>query len=142
MTCHGNTSVNLIVNHPEDVFVADLIGKANFLPAQVVGVAAGGLDLNMLGRQLSIHPPDSPPCVGADATLLGRPEATVVDVNSEGYPGRVSRLAYLGPVVEYEIVVPGEALVLTQYDQDEVYPVGTEGHVLLVKEALYLLPKG
>ena len=32
-------------------------------------------------------------------------------------------------------------LVLTQYDPGEIYPVGAEVHVQLIKEALHLLPK-
>jgi len=129
-----------IYRRPANAFVADFIGKANFLPAHVVGVAPARLDLDVLGRQLSIQPPDSPPRIGERATLLARPEAIVLDVSGDGYPGRVCRVAYLGPVVEYEVDVAGTALVLTQYDPREVYPIGTEVHVQLVTEVLYLLP--
>ena len=55
-------------------------------------------------------------------------------------PGRVRRTAYLGPIVEYDVDVTGTVLVLTQYNPREVYPVGTEVRVQLVKDALYLLP--
>jgi iron(III) transport system ATP-binding protein len=130
-----------LYRRPANAFVADFIGKANFLSAQVVGVAPGRLDLNVLDRQLSIHPPDEVLRVGEYATLLARPEAILLDVGGEGYPGRVSSVAYLGPVVEYEVEVAGEALVLTQYTPGEVYPVGTEVRVRLVEEGLYLLPK-
>jgi iron(III) transport system ATP-binding protein len=123
-----------------NAFVADFIGKANFLSTQVVGVASDRLVLDVLGRQLSIDMPNRAPCIGESATLLARPEAIILDVGGEGYPGRVSRAAYLGSVVEYEDEVAGEALVLTQYDPAEVSPVGAGVHVQLVKEALYLLP--
>ena len=106
-----------------------------------MGVAPGRLDLEVRGRQLSIQPPDSAPRVGERATLLARPEAIILDVSSDGYPGRVCRVAYLGPVVEYDVEVTGAVLSLTQYHPREVYPVGTEVRVQLVKEALYLLPK-
>jgi iron(III) transport system ATP-binding protein len=130
-----------IYRRPANAFVADFIGKANFLSAQVVGVVPGRIDLNVLGRQLSIQPPDEVLGVGDYATLLARPEAVRLDVGGGGYPGRVSRAAYLGPTVEYEVEVAGAVLVLTQYDPGEVYPVGAEVHVQLVKDALYLLPK-
>jgi ABC-type Fe3+/spermidine/putrescine transport system ATPase subunit len=102
-------------------------------------MAPGRLDLNVLGCQLSIDPPDEVLGVGEYAMLLARPEAVRLDVGGEGYPGRISRAAYLGPTVEYEVEVAGEVLVLTQYEPGEVYPVGAEVHVQLVKEALYLL---
>jgi iron(III) transport system ATP-binding protein len=131
-----------LYRRPANAFVADFIGKANFLSAHVVDVAPGRLDLNVLGRQLSIPMPESAPGVGESVTLLVRPEAISLDASGEGYPGRVSRVAYLGPVVEYEVEVAGEALVMTQYDPGEVCPVGTEVCVRVIEEALYLLPKG
>jgi iron(III) transport system ATP-binding protein len=130
-----------IYRRPANAFVADFIGKANLLSTQVVGAAPDRLDLNVLGRPLSIQPPDEVLGVCDYATLLARPEAVRLDVGDEGYPGRVSRAAYLGPIVEYEVQVSGKALVLTQYDPSEVYPVGAEVQVQLVREALYLLPK-
>jgi len=130
-----------IYRRPANTFVADFIGKANFLPAHVVGAAPGRLDLNVLGRRLSIQPPDVTLGVGECVTLLVRPEAIILHSGGDGYPGRVSRVAYLGPIVEYDVEVAGAALVLTQYDPYEVYPVGTEVHVQLVKGALYLLPR-
>jgi iron(III) transport system ATP-binding protein len=130
-----------LYHRPANAFVADFIGKANFLPAQVVGVAPGRLDLDVLGRRLSLQPLDGTPRSGDRVMLLVRPEAIMIGIESDGYPGRISRVAYLGPIVEYEVEVAGVALVLTQYDPRKVYPVGTEVRVQLVKEALYLLPK-
>jgi iron(III) transport system ATP-binding protein len=131
-----------IYRRPANAFVADFIGKANFLPTYVVGVSPGGrLDLEVLGRILSLALPQSTPRVGERVTLLVRPEAILIGRSGDGYPGRVRRTAYLAPVVEYEVDVAGTALVLTQYDPRQVYPVGTEVYVQLVTEALHLLPK-
>jgi iron(III) transport system ATP-binding protein len=130
-----------IYRRPANAFAADFIGTANFLSAQVMGVSPGRLNLNVLGRQLSIQPPDEGLRVGESVMLLARPEAILLGVGGEGYPGRGSRAAYLGPIVEYHVEVAGEVLVLTQYDPGEVHPVGAEVHVQLVKEALYPLPK-
>jgi iron(III) transport system ATP-binding protein len=130
-----------LYHRPANAFVADFIGKANFLPAHVVGVAPDRLDLDVLGRRLSLRLYDGAARVGDHVTLLARPEAIIMDVGAGGYPGRVCHVAYLGPVVEYEVVVAGVALVLTQYDPRKIYPVGTEVRVQLDSEALYLLPK-
>jgi iron(III) transport system ATP-binding protein len=130
-----------IYRRPANAFVADFIGKANFLSARVVGAAPGRLDLDVLGQQLSIPPPEGAPGVGESVTLLVRPEAVILHVNGDGYPGRVSRVAYLGPIVEYDVEVAGVVLSLTQYNPREVHPVGSEVGVQLVKGALYLLPR-
>jgi hypothetical protein len=70
-----------------------------------------------------------------------RPEAVLLlERDSAGYPGRVRRTAYLGPLVEYDVDVADMALCLTQYDPRQGYPVGTEFRLQLVTEALYVLP--
>ena len=63
----------------EHAFVADFVGKANLLPASVVGVFSDRLDLEVLGRPLSV--PSANECVlrpGESATLLVRPEAILL----------------------------------------------------------------
>jgi iron(III) transport system ATP-binding protein len=57
-----------IYRRPANAFVADFIGKGNFLSGLVVGVAPGRLDLNVLGRRLSIQPSDEVPSIGEYAT--------------------------------------------------------------------------
>jgi multiple sugar transport system ATP-binding protein len=131
-----------IYRQPASTFVADFIGKTNFLSAHVMGSSPEGcLDLEVLGRVLRLPLPPTPPRPGERLTLLARPEAIRVARCGDGYAGHVRRTAYLGPVVEYDIDVAGVVLVATQYDPREVYPVGTEVRVQLVTEALYLLPK-
>jgi iron(III) transport system ATP-binding protein len=132
-----------IYRRPANRFVADFIGKANFLPTRVVGTSPEGrLDLEVLGRVLRLPVSDSAASApGASLTLLARPEAILVAHSGDGYVGHVQRTAYLGPVVEYDVDVAGVMLVSTQYDPREVYAVGTEVRVQLVAEALYVLPQ-
>jgi len=130
-----------VYRRPVNALVADFIGKANLLPARVVGVSSDRLDLEVLGRSLSIPSAHGAYRVGESATLLVRPEAILlVECCSEGSPGRVRRTAYLGPLVEYDVDVADMTLCLTQYDPRQVYPVGAEVRVQLVREALYVLP--
>jgi iron(III) transport system ATP-binding protein len=132
-----------VYRRPANAFVADFIGKANLLPARVVSVSSDRLDLEVLGRRLSLTGPSANGVyrIGESATLLVRPEAILLlERSSEGYPGCVRRTAYLGPLVEYDVDVADISLCLTQYDPRQVYPVGTEVRVQLVTEALYLLP--
>jgi iron(III) transport system ATP-binding protein len=131
-----------VYRRPVNAFVADFIGKANLLPARVVGVFSDRLDLEVLGRLCSVPSANDAYRVGASATLLVRPEAILLGEcgREGGYPGRVRRTAYLGPLVEYDVDVADMALCLTQYDPRQVYPVGAEVCVQFVTEALYVLP--
>jgi ABC-type Fe3+/spermidine/putrescine transport system ATPase subunit len=64
------------------------------------------LDLEVLGRPLSVPSAHGVYRVGESATLLVRPEAILLlERGSEGYPGRVRRTAYLGPLMEYDVDV-------------------------------------
>jgi len=130
-----------VYRRPANAFVADFIGKANFVPAQVLGISPERLDLDVLGRPLSICLLDRVPRIGERVTLLARPEAILLNGGSAGYPGRVCRTAYLGSIVEYDVDVAGTLLTLTQYDPRQVHSVGSAVHVQLVEEALYLLPE-
>jgi iron(III) transport system ATP-binding protein len=73
-----------IYRRPANTFVADFIGKANFLAAHVVGAFPGHLDLEVLGRTLSIQLSDGAPRVGERATLLVRPEAMILERGGDG----------------------------------------------------------
>jgi iron(III) transport system ATP-binding protein len=130
-----------VYRRPANAFVADFIGRANFVPARVVGVSSDRLDLEVLGRPLTLPQSDSCHHVGECATLLVRPEALRLVQHDTGYAGCVRRTAYLGPIVEYDVEVAGIVLSLTQYDPRQVYTVGTEVGVQLVQEAVYLLPQ-
>jgi iron(III) transport system ATP-binding protein len=77
-----------IYRRPASRFVADFIGKANFLSARVVSASPeGGLDLEVFGRVLRLPVPDSPPYPGEHVTLLVRPEAILVARSGDGYTG-------------------------------------------------------
>jgi iron(III) transport system ATP-binding protein len=130
-----------IYRRPANSFVADFIGKANLLDAKVLSASQDQLDLDVLGHTISVHQPDGTYSVGERAVLLVRPEAISLDRGSDGYIGRVLYMAYLGPVVEYNVEVSGTHLSVTQHNPREVYPVGSEVSVRLAEDALYLLPK-
>ena len=95
----------------------------------------------MLGLALSVPSASGVYRVGAPATLLVRPEAILrSERGSDGYPGRIRRTAYLGPLVEYDVDVADTVLCLTGIVLRQVYPVGTAVCVRLMTEALYVLP--
>jgi iron(III) transport system ATP-binding protein len=120
-----------LYEQPESLFVADFIGDANLVDAEIVGehdltaiVRLGGLELTVAERTKGLGP----------VKLAVRPDAITVHQSQPGEPAvaaRVVRSAYLGRHVEYRLVTPfGELFAI---DRSRRYPLdpGTEVWVSL-----------
>lgn len=95
-----------IYTKPNSVFVADFIGRSNFIAAKVVGTTRNGqVEVEILGKK-SVVPVGN---LNADkeVKLLVRPEAIQVSkepaVNLISGRGKVSNVIYYGEHVEYEL---------------------------------------
>ncbi len=87
---------------PRTRFVADFIGKANFLPGTVTApdvVETAGVVMRL--------PPMPQVAVGARVTLVVRPEAVELSADKGDFRGIVRRVTFLGNVAEYAIEVEG-----------------------------------
>jgi iron(III) transport system ATP-binding protein len=91
---------NQLYEDPADAFIADFMGEANVLAAEVIGpgrVALGGV---VLGTVMRDHP-------AGPVQLAVRPESVTLrptgETTEEGLPGRVMRAAFLGQTREYEV---------------------------------------
>ena len=96
------------VAHPRDIyarpanrFVADFIGKANFL----VGAVVDDRHVDVAGQVLTLGSPTSEP-VGTELTLVARPESIALTRDGDGVPGTVTRATFLGDHAEYLVAVP------------------------------------
>lgn len=136
-----------IYRHPANRFVADFIGRANFLPVQVQGENGRLLDVSLYDVTLqaprsTIH--EFRP--GDAALLLVRPEGIQVQATPDGaemaIPGQVRRTAYLGSLTEYDIDVQGALISAVHYSPTgtDLHPPGTIVYLALRPENLYLLP--
>ena len=81
---------------PASRFVADFIGKANFLTATVGSGGALRLSETVLGTGYSGQAPE-----GSTVTVLLRPEAVRLSTTPGSLRGRVVRAMFLGSVAEY-----------------------------------------
>jgi len=145
-----------IYRRPVNRFVADFIGQANFLPVQV----EGDNQVRLFGKALTLpaptadntHPTAMPARSGAEALLLARPESiqihTTEPTDSSGIAlaGQVQRIAYLGSLVEYDIVLEDGSeqqsisAAIHNPGERELFPVGSAVWVALLPDNLYLLP--
>jgi iron(III) transport system ATP-binding protein len=103
-----------IYRRPRTRFVADFIGRANFVPGEVVALADGDrADVRVLGRVARIAVADGVRA-GSTATIILRPESIRLD---EGDLAAVVRSAtFLGPTVEYEIEVADQVLSVVDHE--------------------------
>jgi iron(III) transport system ATP-binding protein len=131
-----------IYQQPANPFVADFIGRANFLDAHVRAVADDLVTVDVLGHVFDVPKPLTPVTAGQDMQLLLRPEA--VEFGAEnGVHGVVRRAAYLGSVIDYDVEVGGTVISVLVYDprRKALRQEGEEVSLGIIAEATYLLAK-
>jgi iron(III) transport system ATP-binding protein len=137
-----------IYRRPHNRFVADFIGRANFLPVTVAAQEGDEWRVQLLGQQL-LAPAAAPAttlATGTAATLLVRPESIRVyatpPADAVTFTGHVERLAYLGAQAEYDVRVGEQRLTAVRHDPraEDLHPVGTTVSLEFAQENLYLLP--
>jgi len=136
-----------IYAHPANRFVADFIGRVNFLEGQVKAVTPDSLEIDVGGRSLAVPYRQRGFRVGEYAAVVVRPETirltpvTRVGAATRPFTGTIRRATYLGPTAEYEIDWERTLLLAVSYSPLEHgllsegtqvafdFPVGTV-HVL------------
>ncbi|MCR8632667.1 ABC transporter ATP-binding protein [Paenibacillus radicis (ex Xue et al. 2023)] len=128
---------------PTSRFVADFMGKANFLPATVRQVEPSKLVLDLMGEILEVEKDQTFPVKnGNQVTCVIRPEFWHIDAEGK-LKGKVTRATYLGNYVEYEVSLNKETIVVVDYQHYMRYGFYREGddvQLSLKKERISILP--
>ncbi|MEO6792060.1 MAG: ABC transporter ATP-binding protein [Ornithinibacter sp.] len=108
-----------IYRHPASVFVADFIGRANFLDVDVHEVTDTGADVGVLGQRWRV--PTHPGVRAGEAvTLMVRPESVRLTSTEgravAGSVGRVLSSIFYGAAIEYDIETEAGNLVVSVAD--------------------------
>lgn len=108
-----------IYRHPASVFVADFIGRANFLDVSVHDVAGTDADVSVLGQRWTV-PKHAAVDAGSSVTLMVRPESVRL-TPTEGHAvggsvGRVLSSMFYGQSIEYDIETEAGNLVVSVAD--------------------------
>ena len=122
---------------PANRFVADFIGKVNFVPATYAG---GAVDVGPV-RWLLPSAPDLP--AGSSVTVVLRPEAVRLSESTGDLAGTVRRAIFLGDQAEYVVAVDGIGeLLVTEPNPIDVglREVGAKVLVSPTPGALHVLP--
>ena len=134
-----------IYRRPANRFVADFIGRANFLPVHVLDRDGDRWQVRLFDAILTAPAADTVQ-VGKAAILLVRPESLRLSLQpQEGdaiLPATVVRTSYLGSLAEYEIDLAGRPLIAVRHDPGEadLYAPGATVYVHLLRDNVYLLP--
>jgi len=104
-----------IYARPANRFVADFIGRVNFLEGVVAAVGSDRIRIDVRGRLLDVPVQRADVRVGEAASLVVRPETMRLSPASAGgagtFSGTIRRAVYLGSTVEYEIDWDGSTLL-------------------------------
>ncbi|WP_454725334.1 MULTISPECIES: putative 2-aminoethylphosphonate ABC transporter ATP-binding protein [Cupriavidus] len=136
-----------IYHHPASRFVADFVGKMNFLPARRTGAAQA------LAGQTVLNLPPRPDARAGEAVTLGfRPEEVCFRGLGEDAPNscgaRVSQVEFLGATWRATLACPqlGDVPVLADFSSDDARTLGLHAgqdlRVAIRPEHLHLFPAG
>ena len=123
---------------PADVFVADFIGDANLVDAEIAAidgevatVRIGPVEMRLPRRTFSPGP----------ATVAIRPECVGLEParTDTGIRGTVAKAVYLGSHMEYAVETALGELFVIQHRTDSPMPRGTEVSVILTERGVSLV---
>ena len=133
-----------IYARPVNRFVADFIGKANFLEGRVVRPVSGeGVELEIMGRRIMAPMPEAGFSAGDRVLLIARPESLLLERKKPNtLTAKVRESVYLGSQVVYEIEVNGSLLTVEISDPQEhiSFSKGEEVSLTFKEKSLHILP--
>jgi len=133
-----------IYAHPANRFVADFIGRANFLKADIVGGSRDRLEIRLIGN-VELNIPATPGVSPGDRVVaVVRPEAVDVLPNAEegDMTATVILAHYTGSLATYKLSLPGdEAIEVEVMNPQEkgFLPEGTAVGVRFHRQSVHLL---
>lgn len=139
---------SVIYRQPESMFVADFIGQANFLAAQVISCDENSSRVRVLEREITV-PSHRDVAANTEAQLLVRPESLRIERLTDetasvgGDRGRVLETVFYGGTVEYEVETDFGSVVVVVSDPrpDEVINEGAQVRLTFDPMRSWLLAK-
>jgi len=133
-----------IYAQPVDRFVADFIGKANFLEGRVGSMASRDeIELDIMGKKFQVSGQKGSFSEGERVLLVLRPESVTLEPKKPNtLTGRVREAVYLGSQMVYEIEVAKSVLTveITNPQEHMVFEEGDEVTITFQEKSLHILP--
>jgi iron(III) transport system ATP-binding protein len=130
-----------IYNKPASRFVADFIGLANIMEAEVMAVAQKSITVKCMDNlfdvstNLSLH-------AGDQIKIILRPEAAQI-----GEIGKIlvtiEESVFMGAYQDYKLVVNGQSLMVVDYNpsQKKVFSAGDKAYLTIDEASLHIVKK-
>jgi len=130
-----------IYQRPASIFVADFIGRANFIETQVIGCQDACATVMLFGKMISL--PCSPQVrANRAAYAVIRPEAIKLVDGAGGVTGEVKAAIYFGSQVEYTVEIGDQVLIVVDNNPQPggIFRMGSQVSLAFDPSRSYLLP--
>ena len=98
-----------IYRTPASRFVADFIGRANFVDGVVLSPDEDSLGIEVFGQDLRAPAVQHSLKPGEAVTVVVRPEMVLIDPEKKAHTkGIITQAAYLGNHIEYVVEIQGQ----------------------------------
>ena len=132
-----------IYEQPASRFVANFIGKANFIDGIFKGRDGEAALVEIGGKTFSIPAPGKMEGVevGGACCLTVRPESFLLTKDAGALPGTVSRATYYGAKIEYEVMLNEQPIIVEVYNPQltERFNVGDTVTMSLIEGCVRVL---
>lgn len=133
-----------LYENPNSKFVANFIGKSNFVDCKIIENKEKNAIIEVLGKNLTIPNPGQPIINIKDkSVIVVRPEAITLADKGEGmFNGVVEKAVFYGTNIEYVLKVQDVKLIMELYrpQVQKVYEVGESIGVNFDLECIRVLP--
>ena len=133
-----------VYRFPNSRFVANFIGRANFLDGLVLAQNNSELKVRSLGQAITLSNIKREFREGQAVTLIVRPEMIQIKKTGGLYGGVVRQAVYLGDMIEYAVEVAGVSILGTETDPHvtDLFPEGENVTLDFAEDCIQVLPAG
>jgi iron(III) transport system ATP-binding protein len=131
-----------VYRFPNSRFVANFIGRANFIDGTVLAQRGSELTVKSLGESITLSNIKREFHEDEKVTLIVRPEMIQIKKTGCLYHGVVRRAVYLGDVMEYVVEVNGTPILGLETDPrvTELFPEGEQVTLGFAEDCIQVLP--
>lgn len=131
-----------IYRFPNSRFVANFIGRANFIDGVILDQNSSALTVQSLGESITLSNAKREFHKGEEVTLIVRPEMIEIKKTGGLYTGVVRRAVYLGDLIEYAVEINGLSILGIETDPrvTELFPDGEKVTIGFAEDCIQVLP--